>query len=283
MRKKYAVVFLLGGMAGVVYLVAGIFRSTNSTAALGILFLPIFFLGGAIALAVPAAAVFASRDILKGDRSTSKMLLAATAWVLVAYVATASVLWEKSMREAQESQANEESLRAALQRWLPFGRGSVESAVIQNPAVTPAILGELWAGADNSVKSQVLENPKTPVAILWAVARQAPDYFLHSALARNPALPPAAMEVIVENSTKAGVPNRNLVETHVLSALARREDLPPLLLEKIMAINTPSYFLVYALVNNEKATCAQARKFLASTDELTVREVRAAMRKKNCR
>jgi hypothetical protein len=283
MRQKYALVFLLGGIAGVVYLIAGILRSTNSTAALGILFLPLFFLGGAIALAVPAAALFTTVDILKGDRSKSKLLLAATAWVLIAYVATASVLWKKSLSEAREPQANEESLRIAAQRWLPFGKSSVELAVVENPAVTPAILSELWPAADNSVKSLILENPKTPAAILESVAREPPDYFLHSALARNPALTPALMEKIVANSVKPDVPDRDLVETHVLSALVRRKDLPAPLFRRILAIDSPSYFLVYAIVNNEKVTCEQAKSFLGSPDELTVREVRAAMGRKSCR
>jgi hypothetical protein len=283
-RKKYAFVFLLGGLLGTFYLIFSVFTSTSSTAAIGLLFLPLYFLAGAIALAIPCAAVFTSGDILKGDRSTNKIFLALSAWALIVYILSAGIIWKKALAEAKEAGASESKLTAAYNRWLPFGKLSVKIAVAENPAAGPAVLRDLWADQESSLRARILENPKTPPDILQSVAEAEPDYYLQSALARNPALSPVMIASMIKSGTREGVPNRNLLATYVLAEFARREDLPEDLLQILMADaqKRPAYFLVYSLANNGKVSCEATKRFLGKDDPLIEREVNAALQRKNC-
>lgn len=284
-HRKYAAAFLLGGVLGVVYLVYSVFTSASSTAAIGLLFLPLYFLAGALALAVPAAAAFTTWDIFRGERSTNKLLLALSAWAVITYTGAAGVIWKSALEEAGAPGAPETSLKRSYNRWLPFGKISVQIAAAENPSVTSGVLRDLWTIAEGSVKAKILENPKTPADILDSAARSQPDYFLHSALAANPALSPEMIGAMIESCTRPDAPNRNLLATYVLANLARRDDLSAehlkLLLEE--ARRHPAYFFVFALANSPKVTCEQISEFLSSAEELTQREVSAAQRRKGCK
>ncbi len=161
-----------------------------------------------------------------------------------------------------------QALEEISQRWIPWGRREVDIALAHHPSTPLAILDALMESGDNAIVQLVGANASTPTAILERIAAGPLTYERVSGLAGNQNISRAIMEkLIVATTSDANVADpvrHGLYKTYVLAALAANSALPQDLFDRLAAIDSPTHFLVLALINAPNASCAQMTRLLAS-------------------
>ncbi|MBI3543194.1 MAG: hypothetical protein HY075_07970 [Deltaproteobacteria bacterium] len=263
-----------------------VFTSKSSTAAVGLLFVPVYgAAAGALSYAV-AFAVLHVRAIARRERSvlSTGTLLATATLALVGWGALCYALRASSLAIAGNPVSSEAALREQRARWLPWGRADVDLALAKNPGTPVALLDLLAREGNASVAAAVAENASTPVATLEWIASGPRSYDRDGGLARNPNLPPALMEKIasVTLASFQGKVEYELYQTFVLAGLVRHKRLPPALFERLAAWPDPAYFLAVAVVYADASTCTQIARFANSDNAVLASTAAGQLQRKNC-
>lgn len=259
-----------GFIGATAFIVHAVFTSTSSTAAIGLLFIPIY--------AFPAAGVgwalvytiFALLDLSSGRSSwKSKNVRVAAVFLGAFLVAGQSFFVQQSaLSVAKNPAAMPQELEEISQRWIPWGRREVDIALAQHPSTPSAILEALVESGDNAIVQQVGANASTPPAVLEKIAAGPLTYERVAGLAGNRNISRAIMEKLIAATTSdanvADPVRHGLYKTYALAVLAANAVLPQDLFDRLAAIDSPTHFLVLALINAPNANCAQMMRLLAS-------------------
>ncbi|MDE2388360.1 MAG: hypothetical protein KGN35_04655 [Betaproteobacteria bacterium] len=272
--QNRAIILKAGAYAGFIgaaaFIVHAVFTSSSSTAAIGLIFIPVYgFAAAGIGWAL-VYTIFALLDLSSGRSSwKSKNVRVATVFLGVFSVAGLSFFVQHSaLSVAKNPAATPQELEEISQRWIPWGRREVDIALAQHPSTPSAILEALMESGDTAIVQQVGANASTPLAILERIAAGPLTYERVAGLAGNRYISRVIMEKLIAataSSANVADPVRHgLYKTYVLAALAANAALPQDLFDRLAAIDSPTHFLVLALINAPNASCAQMARLLTS-------------------
>lgn len=274
-RKAILKVCAYAGFLGAASLIVyAVFTSTSSTAAIGLIFAPFYGLLGAAVCWGLAYSAFAWLDLRSGELSwNSKPVLFAMLFsALFLFLGVGFFLQQSVLTVAKDPASTSQDLEAISQRWIPWGRRDVDIALAQHPSTPLALLESLAESGDDTVVQQVGANPNTPLAILEKVANGPLTYERVAGLAGNYNLSRAIMEKLLaasKHDVNASDPVRlSLYKTYVLAALAANASLPQDLFDRLAIIDSPTHFLVLAIINAPHANCTQISRLLVSEPSL---------------
>lgn len=263
-----------GFISATVFIVHAVFTSTSSTAAIGLIFIPIYgFPAAGVGWAL-VYTIFALLDLSSGRSSwKSKNVRIATVFVGVFSFAGFSFFVQYSaLSVAKNPDSTPQALEEISQRWIPWGRRDVDIALAQHPSTPSAMLETLVESGDDALVQQVGTNASTPLAILEKIATGPLTYERVAGLAGNRNISRTIMEKLIAatvNGANVADPIRHgLYKTYVLAALAANSVLPQDLFDRLAAIDSPTHFLALAIINAPHVNCMQMSGLLASAPSL---------------
>lgn len=263
------------GFAGAaIIIVQAVFTSTSSTAAIGLIMIPFYGFPAAGAGWALVYSAFALLDLRSGKASWNSRNVQFAAVFLTALLLAELVFFvqQRALAVAKNPGSAPQALEAVNQRWIPWGRREVEIALAQHPSTPPAILERLAMSGDDAVVQQAGANANMPLAALEGIAAGPLTYERVAGLAGNQKISRAIMEKLIAaamNDSHAADPVRQgLYKTYVLSALAANAAIPQDLFDRVAAGDSPTHFLVLAVINAPRASCLQMSGLLASTPAL---------------
>ncbi len=263
-----------GFMGAAAFVVYAVFSSSSSTAAIGLIFIPFYgFLGAGICWALVYSA-FAWYDLRSGNASwRSGHVLFAWMFSVSLLLAGLGLFMQQSAHSIAKNPASTaDALEQVSQRWIPWGRREIDTALAQHPSAPQELLGRLADSGDDAVVQQVGANPNTPLVILEKIAAGPLTYGRVAGLAGNRNISRAIIEKLLaaaNHDVNVADPVRlSLYKTYVLAALAANAALPQDLFDRLAAIDAPVHFLVLAIVNAPRANCEQLSRLLSSGPSL---------------
>jgi hypothetical protein len=144
----------------------------------------------------------------------------------------------------------------------------VDIALAQHHSAPQTILEALVESGDDAIVQQVGANTSTSPAVLEKIAAGPLTYERVAGLAGNRNISPTIMEKLIAatmgDANVADPVRHGLYKTYVLTALAANAALPQDLFDRLADIDSPTHFLVLALINAPNASCAQMTRLLAS-------------------
>ena len=291
--KSRKPVYALGAFAGfllaTVFVVYAVFASTNSTAAIGLILIPVY---GVIAALIGCAVVhtgFAAADVM-ADRLTwrSPQALTASVFVAVALLFGAAVLlYRDALAVASNPDSSPDQLMAVSQRWIPQWRVEVFVALAQNPSSPGVLLAAMAEQREShALVSLVGANPGTPVATLEKIVAGSRSYERVAGVAENSQITPAIAKRLANVMPKDFRDDLEyrLYQTFVLAALARNPATPQPVFDQLASRYNPEYFLAVAIIYSDRASCAQiARAGEAGGDNEVLRTTaQSQLRRRGC-
>lgn len=266
LNRSRKLIYALGATAGFLIAAAwvlyAVFTSDSSTAAIGLLFVPVY--GGLAALAGCAVvyAGFAVADVRAGRLAWgSPRVFTASAFVAVAVLAGGAVLLQRdALSVAADPQSRPEDLIAVSQRWIPLWREDVLFALAKHPATPPALLADMAVqGRSSRLLSLIGAHPSTPLPVLEALIDGPRNYERDAGLAENPRITPeiAARLAVASRADFRDDLEYKLYQTFVLAALVRNPAIPQTVFDRLALLDKPEYFLAVAIIYADRATCAQ--------------------------
>ena len=119
------------------FIVHAVFTSSSSTAAIGLIFIPLYgFLGAGVCWALVYSA-FALYDLRSGNIAwNSRNVLFALVFSALCLLAGAGLFLQQSaLSVATNPTSTGQALEEISQRWIPWGRREVDIALAQHPAI----------------------------------------------------------------------------------------------------------------------------------------------------
>lgn len=214
-KKEKIGASLFGFTVATAYVLYAVFTSSSSTAAIGLIFIPVY--GGAAALLALGALYLWKKN------TYTRILLA----IFITFTAAAYYHKQSLIRQAKDPQTEAVVLTAIPRQWIPFGRHDVLVALAGNQAAPGELLHELSQLPDSEVQGTVAQNPSTAAATLNMLLQKPKDYYLFGALALNPNLTQLQIDSIlqVESAMFASPTEYRLYQNSVLGPLARHPNL----------------------------------------------------------
>jgi hypothetical protein len=263
------------GFAGAaIFIVQAVFTSTSSTAAIGLIMIPFYGFPAAGAGWALVYSAFALLDLRSGKASWNSRNVQFAAVFLTVLLLAGLVFFVQqcALAVAKNPASAPQALEAVSQSWIPWGRREVEIALAQHPSTPPAMLERLAMSGDDAVVQRAGANANMPLAALEGIAAGPLTYERVAGLAGNQKISRAIMEKLIAaamNDSHAADPVRQgLYKTYVLSALAANAAIPQDLFDRVAAGDSPTHFLVLAVINAPRASCLQMSGLLASTPAL---------------
>jgi hypothetical protein len=259
-----------GFIGATAFIVHAVFTSTSSTAAIGLIFIPVYAFPAAGAGWALVYTIFALLDLSSGRSSwKSKNVRIAAVFLGVFSVMGMSLFVQHSaLSIAKNPAATPQELEEISQRWIPWGRREVDIALAKHPSTPSAILEALLESGDDAMVQQIGANASAPLAVLEKIAAGPLTYERVMGLAGNRNISRAIMEKLIaatmSDANIADPVRHGLYKTYVLAALAANAALPQDLFDRLAAIDSPTHFLVLALINASNASCTQMARLLTS-------------------
>lgn len=283
----YALGAVTGFLCATAWVLYAVFTSTSSTAAIGLLFVPVY---GVLAAVIGWAVVyigFSFADAISGRQSwrSGHMLATSVLLAIALLVISALLLFRNALAVASDPQATPEMLIEISQAWLPLGRRDVDEALLKNPATPAAALTAVVdAGRDNYLVSLAGAHPNTTMASLEKIAAGPLSYDRVAGLAGNVHLTPAMAQRLanVSRGNFSGDVEYKLYQSIVLAALARNPATPQDVFDRLAAREAPEYFLAVAIVSAKRASCAQIARVAKSDNEVLSNTAEAELKNRGC-
>lgn len=290
-NRSRKLIYTLGAVAGFLcgtaYLLYEVFSSTSSTAAIGLLFVPVF---GLLAAVIGGAAVyvgFSFADAIAGRRSwrSGHVLTAAVLLAMALFVVSVLLLLRNTLAVANDPRATPEMLTEISQSWMLFGRRELNVALLKNKATpVPVLEAALGDWQDNHLVSLAGAHPNAPLVMLEKIAAGPLSYDRVTGLAGNPRLTPAMAQRLagISRSDFPGDVEYKLYQSLVLAALARNRATPQDIFDRLAAREAPEYFLSVAVIYAERATCAQIAHAGQGGNDTLYRTAQSQLRRREC-
>lgn len=263
---------VFGFLLGSIYVLFGILSSTNSTAIVGVLFIPFYGSAGAV------LSVLAYYCIKQNWLTRSVFAVVLVVLIFGFYERN------ENLKSASDAGTPASYLVDLAQSKMLFGKESVLLALAANPSSPADLLKKLWDQGSATVRSTIAENPSAPTAFLVQISYEKFNYILHGALALNPNLPEMAIKRLLsaEPSDFSSTTEYKLYQTYVLGPLARHPQLKTEDFMKLTKIQNPEYFLVYGIIESGRADCNLLRTYRDGEYGALNGNAQSQMVKQNC-
>lgn len=250
-QKEKLVSAVIGFVIGACFVLYAVVVSTNSTASIGLLFIPVYGAFGALLSLVGYWS-------LKADWLTRFIFILISLVLGFGY-------YEKSenLKSASDPQTPASYLVDLAQTRMLFSKEDILMALAENPSSPPELLQKLSANESISIRAKVAANPSTDLDVLSRLGQEKLSYILHAALASNPNVPQAVVDRILSavSSDFSSETEYKLYQTYVLGKLARLSKLSYQDFVKITQIKNPEYFLVFGIIESGRADCDLLRRY----------------------
>jgi hypothetical protein len=285
-NKKIAIFCLIGGALFSFYLIVEIFRSTSSTAAIGILFLPFFAALGGLAGGVLGFVIDSTTQVLQKKITPFSWQMLVTYFVVIA-VGFGSVRWQKEsavLEKLKGSQVSEQELIELYYGKHLFYPDSILQEIIRSPKIPLEVQKAILAGGKPGLLGRLAENPNIAEEIFSDIALMKPDYQTHYAVAESPKLKAAQMEhlLVTEVNRFPSSTEFHLYQTYVLAKLVKRQELTEAQFRKVVGIPEPETFLLYALLESPYLRCANFSGFSGGQNPVLENAIQAKREKLGC-
>ncbi len=244
---------VMGAAIAVIYLLVGIFKSTNSTAAIGFIMIPFFAALGAFA----GDAIQYGWDLIQKKRSHS---MPKTVLILVVVVFV-GIKWIQSYAHDQDLQ------------------------LAKNPATPLPQILQLLQKNDPALTAAIAANPSLPPNELDnLIHKNLTDYHLIYSAVQHPSLNMDQIKRIA-NLTASDFKGRTeyeLYQNFVWAALAQRPDIPAETIHVLAAKSNPQHFLILALLESATLTCAEKQKFLPQSNQVLENSILKSIEQSHC-
>jgi len=290
-KRSRKLIYALGAAAGFLcataWVLYAVFTSTSSTAAIGLLFVPVY---GVLAAVIGWAVVyvgFSFADAIAGRQSwrSGRMLAASVLLAIALFVITALLLFNNALAVARDPQATPEMLQEISRAWLPLGRRDVDAALLKNPLTPAAVLvAVVDGGRENYLVSLAGAHPNTPMAMLEKIAAGPLAYDRVAGLAGNGRLTPSMAQRLADVS-RGLFPSEveySLYQTYVLAALVQNPATPQDVFDRLAMRERPEYFLAVAIVYSKRASCEQIARVVKSDNEVLRSTAQSQLRARGC-
>lgn len=263
---------LLGFGVPAGWVVHAVLSSTRSTAAIGLALVPVL---GAIGVVV---ARLGYGGLQRGGRARWLVL------GLTAALAVGTWCWRHDQAQARAADTPPARLLALFGAWRPWPATALHEALAANPATPPALWPRLMATGQPGVLAGLAGRADMPEAQLLQLAAWTSGVHVHARLAAHPGLTPVLAERLLAQA-RSGTPataEQQVYQTFVLAALARNPRLPMPLFQQLATWPQPEYFLVLALVESGRASCAQLAGWAEGPHPRLHGNVTAQARRQGC-
>jgi hypothetical protein len=286
-RRPYALAALAGFVLGAAWVLYAVLTSTNSTTAIGLLFVPVYGGLAAVLSCALAFVVFTFADWNAGRLAGGwpRLLLAAAIAVAGAGWGGAYWTYRDALRIASDPAASPQALIEVSKRRVPLWSEEVVDALAKNPATPPNLLTAIVeAGAGHYLVSLVGANPNAPVVLLERIAAGPLGYERVAGLAGNPRITPAIAERLggVKRADFRSEIEFRLYQTFVLAELVRNPSIPQALFDRLAAWEQPEHFLAVAVIYAERSSCAQIRRAAQGGSEVLNNTAQSQLRQRGC-
>ena len=244
---------LVGALLGIIYLLIGIFRSTNSTAAIGFVFVPLYALIGAIV-------GFSIEHFFLTFKKQRKFNTGIT-FILIGFYLVAGFYLYTSMRS------------------------KAELDLAKDPTTQAEILEELFQRKDATLLKALAGNERiSRENFIWIMDNRSLDYDIMATAITNSKLSFEHVQQLIKIKKaefKSDV-EYQLYQTYVWAKLAKRSDVSQELLQELAAKEDPQHFLIIALLETERLSCQEMQKFLPQPNQVLVNMINQSLQKKGC-
>jgi hypothetical protein len=286
-KKIYALAAVAGFLLAAAWVLYAVFTSTSSTAAIGLIFVPFYGLGGAFLGCAVAYVGFALADAYAGRKAwhSAPVLVSGLLLAAAALFGSALLLERHALSVASDPRATPEMLAEISQSWIPLGRRNVDIALMKNPATPAALLTAVVEdGRDGYMLSLAGAHVNTPLPVLEKIAAGLLGYERMGGLATHPRITPAMVERLASagrNDFPSDVEYK-LYQTYVLAALVRNPATPQALFDRIAAQEAPEYFLALAVLRSPRANCGQVARAGSTGGELLHNTALSELQRRGC-
>ncbi len=251
-KLKYSPI-LIGALLSTAYLLYGIFTSTNSTAAIGFLFVPVYALIGAILGGLVEHVFF----LIQKKRALLSKL---SAFYLIVLFIMGFYVFHK-MEERQNLAAAEKPQTSVieLKKLLETGDGALQRKVLANPSLPVEVVRDLFKvnKARYDIASDIIHGPHLENEMVSEMIRLVPDNF------------PSKVEY-------------ELYQTYVWATLVRKKKVSSEHIHEFAAKPSPQHFLILALLESDELSCEEKKKFLPQTNAVLENAILQSMSKTGC-
>lgn len=286
-KWQYGLAAFSGFAAASVWVIHAVFTSTSSTAAIGLIFVPLYGAAAALLAMAMLFAVLTLNDALAQRIAWGHPRIVGAGAIVCAVLAFAGSVWQYRDAHAIASnpRSSPEALVAVSQRWIPLWSEDVVTALAKNPSTPPKLLEAIVrAGAGHQLVSLVGANPNTPLELLESIAAGPPAYERLAGLAENPKITPAIAARLagVQRKDLRDDLDHRLYQTFVLAALARNPATPQAVFDQLAAKDKPEYFLAVAVIYADRASCAQIRRAGETGSEVLRNTAAGQLKRRGC-
>ncbi|MBX3665728.1 MAG: hypothetical protein KF834_08570 [Burkholderiales bacterium] len=276
-----------GFLLAAAWVLYAVFTSTSSTAAIGLIFVPFYGLGGAALGCAVAYVGFALSDAHAGRRAWHSAPVLFSGLLLAAAALSGSALLQQrhALAVASDPRATPEMLAEISASWIPLWRRNVDIALLKNPSTPSALLTAVVEdGRDGYLVSLAGAHPNTPLPVLERIAAGPLGYERMSGLAIHPRITPAMAERLANagrGDFGSDVEYR-LYQTYVLAALARNPATPQDVFDRLAAREAPDYFLALAVLRSPRASCKQMARAGSTGGEVLHATALSELQRRGC-
>jgi hypothetical protein len=286
-RKVHVLAALCGCLIAAVWVLHVVFTSTSSTAAIGLIFVPFYGLGGALLGCAVTYVGLALSDAFAGRKAWHSAPVLVSGLLLAAAVLFGSAMLQQrhALSVASDPRATPEMLTEISQSWIPLGRRNVDIALMKNPATPAALLAAVVEEErDAYLVSLAGAHANTPLPVLEKIAAGPLGYERMAGLATHPRLTPAMAERLaaaVRADFGSDVEYR-LYQTYVLAALVRNPATPLAVFNRLAAREMPEHFLALAVIRSPRADCRQVARAGSTGGEVLHTTALAELKRRGC-
>jgi hypothetical protein len=286
-RRTYALAALAGFLLAAAWVLQAVFNSTSSTAAIGLIFVPFYGLGGAVLGCAVAYVAFVLSEARAGRKAwrSAPVLVSGLLLAAAALFGSALLLQRHALTVASDPRATPEMLEEISRSWIPLWRRNVDIALVKNPAAPAALLAAVVEdGRDGYLVSLAGAHPNTPLPVLEKIAAGPLGYERMGGLATQPRITPAMVERLVNVSRgdfRHDVDYR-LYQTYVLAALLRNPAISQDVFDRIAARESPEYFLALAVLRSPRASCSQVARAGSTGGEVLHSTALSELKRRAC-
>ncbi len=276
-----------GFLLAAAWVLHAVFTSTSSTAAIGLIFVPFYGLGGAILGCAVAYAGFALSDAFAGRKPwySAPVLFSGLLAAAAALFGSALLQQREALVVASDPRATPEMLAEISASWIPLWRRNVDIALMKNPAAPAALLAAVVEdGRDGYLVSLAGAHPNTPLPVLEKIAAGPLGYERMGGLATHPRITPAMVERLA-NVSRGDFQydvEYKLYQTYVLAALLRNPAISQQAFDRIAARESPEYFLALAVLRSPRASCSQVARAGSTGGEVLHTTALSELKRRGC-
>jgi hypothetical protein len=277
----------VGALVASIYLILVIFRSTNSTSVIGIIFLPIAILIGAL---LGSGVLWILRTFLDFKEKricwNHPRLIIAICILLFALLATAKFQLEKRLlKSLEEKEISNQNLEEIFHSKYLFLGEKIRKYIIENSSLPVSLQKEVMNNSNSYLVGLMGENPSLSQEILESLVNEKPSYERQFGIAQNPNLMERQMVKLlkVKKQDFGSDAEFRLYQTFVMAPIVRRKDLTENAFSNLKDFSLPEVFLQYAILESPFLQCKNFQNFSHQNNPVIEAAIENKFRLLECR